>query len=303
MINQRLSIVRLLIVISTIFYFMLINSISFSQDEIILVPQKITDNIYMIKAGGGNVSVCIGDDGTFLVDDLFAELNPMVVDAVNSIGGKEIKFIINTHYHGDHTGGNEPMGKLEAIIIAHDNVRKKLSVEQVIDYTNSKRPPMPKNGLPVLTFTRDIKMYFNNEEINIIHYGSAHTDGDAVVYFNNSNVLHTGDLFFENIYPFVDLQNGGSVVSLLEVLSSIKKIINQDTKIIPGHGKITDYDGFLAYCNMISTIFNRVEKMVSEGKSIEEIIASKLTKEFDEKYDNRFTPSANFISFIYDSLK
>ena len=146
-------------------------------------------------------------------------------------------------------------------------------------------------------------MYFNNEEINIIHYGSAHTDGDAVVYFNNSNVLHTGDLLFENIYPFVDLQNGGSVAKLLEVLNTIKQTINQDAKIILGHWKITDYDGFLEYCNMISIIFNRVEKKVSEGKSLEKIIVSKPNKEFDDKYDNRFTPPTNFIGFIYNSLK
>lgn len=271
-----------------------------AQDE--LVAEKVAGNVYMIPGGGGNIGVCIGEDGTFMIDDQFADRNEAIMNAIKKAGGGEVQFLVNTHFHHDHTSGNEIMGESGSVIFAHENVRKRLSMEQVLDYTNMKKPALAKVGLPVVTFTQDITFHYNGDEIDVIHLGPAHTDGDAIVLFKNANVIHCGDIFFESIYPFIDLQNGGSVKGMIDAIDRIIDMSDPETKLISGHGAVSDYDGFIAYRAMLTTVYERVKKMIAEGKSLDEIVAAKPTAEYDEKLDNNFTPAANFIGFIYQEL-
>lgn len=271
-----------------------------AQEE--LVAEKIAGNVYMIPGGGGNIGVCIGEDGTFMIDDQFADRNEAIMNAIKKAGGGEVQFLVNTHFHHDHTSGNEILGEAGSVIFAHENVRKRLSMEQVIDYTGMKKDALAKVGLPVVTFTHDITFHYNNDEIEVVHLGPAHTDGDAVVNFTKANVIHCGDIFFESIYPFVDLQNGGSVKGMIDAVDTIIDMCNPETKLIPGHGAVTDYDGLIAYRAMLTTVYERVKKMVGEGKTLEDIIASQPTAEYDEKLDNTFTPKDKFIGFIYQEL-
>lgn len=271
-----------------------------AQEE--LTAQKVAGNVYMISGVGGNIGVCIGEDGTFMIDDQFADQNEAIMAAIKKAGGSEVQFLVNTHFHHDHTSGNEIMGESGTVIFAHENVRKRLSMEQVLDYTGMKKDPLAKVGLPVVTFTDDITFHYNNDEIEVIHLGPAHTDGDAVVHFKNANVIHCGDIYFESIYPFIDLQNGGSVKGMIDAIDSIIDMCNPETKLISGHGAVSDYDGFIAYRAMLTTVYERVKKMVADGKTFDEIVASQPTAEYDEKLDNTFTPKDKFIGFIYQEL-
>lgn len=274
-------------------------SLSFAQDsEVVIKPVKISENVYMLIGSGGNLGVSIGEDGTFLIDDQFAALNEKIMAAIKSIGGGEIQFLINTHFHGDHTGGNELIGESGSVIVAHENVRTRLSKDMLVPYFKMSKEAVKKPGLPVITFTSNLTFHFNNDEIEVFHVGPAHTDGDAVVYFKKENVLHAGDIFFESMYPFVDMHNGGTVVGLVQAIDDIINKINPQTKIISGHGNYGTYDQFKAYGNVISTIVEKVKALHSEGKSLEEIIAAKPTAEFDEEYNDGFVPAEDFIMFV-----
>src|SRR5437588_878757 len=220
---------------------MLLSAAAFAQQQdfskVEIKVQKVQGSVYMLTGAGGNIGVCVGDDGIVIVDDQFAPLAPKIKEALKSISTKPIKFIINTHYHGDHTGGNEVFGH-DAPIIAHDNVRTRLAAGT--EALGRKTPPAPKGALPVITFNDRATLHVNGEDIQAVHFPHGHTDGDAVIFFPQSNVVHMGDDFFLGQFPFVDIENGGSVRGLVANLEKILPTLDKDVKIIPGHGTLGD---------------------------------------------------------------
>ncbi len=275
----------------------------FAQDfeQVQIKTEKISEGIYLLIGRGGNIGVSVGEDGVFLIDDQYAPLSEKIKSAVSSINDRPIRFILNTHWHGDHTGGNEAMGEVGALIVAHANVRKRLNSEQFMAAFDRLVPPAPKGALPVVTFTDAVTFHLNGEDIFTFHVESAHTDGDAVVYFKKSNVIHMGDIYFAGGYPFIDLSSGGSVNGVIEAVNQVIRMIDEDTKVIPGHGDLSDRHGLLKYLDMLVTIRDRISIQVQAGKSLDNILASKPTADFDESQDKWFSPE-NFVKILYEDL-
>lgn len=268
-------------------------------DAVQIKVHQVAQGVYMLEGEGGNIGVSVGEDGVLLIDDQFAPLTQKIVDAVKTITDKPIRFLLNTHWHGDHTGGNENLGKLGVVIIAHDNVYKRLSTEQ----TNllGKTPAMAKAGLPVVTFNDRIVYHINGEEITAHHIPPAHTDTDSFVRFRNANVVHTGDVFASGRYPFIDSTNGGSVKGIVAAIDKLLPELDDFTKVIPGHGPLSTKREVIAYRKMISTVATRVEKMVKQGKTLEQVIAAQPLKEFDAEW-GKFRKTNDFIPFVYYSF-
>ncbi len=271
-------------------------------DKVQIKTIKVSGSVYMLMGSGGNIGVCVGDDGVFLVDDQFAPLTNKIMAAIGKISNKGIRFLINTHWHFDHVGGNENIGKAGSVIIAHKNVRSRMSSDQFIEFFQKKLPASPKVALPIITFTKDLTFHQNQEEIHVFHVNNAHTDGDAIVYFTNSNVIHTGDIYFSGIYPFIDTSSHGSLNGMIDAAKQILSIINDDTKVIPGHGALSNKPELEAYVDMLITIRDEINKHILEGKTIEEIQASKPTKEFDGKWGGGFLTPDNFVQILYTDL-
>jgi glyoxylase-like metal-dependent hydrolase (beta-lactamase superfamily II) len=283
---------------------LIISTALFAQefDKVEIKTHKLTDSIYMLEGAGGNIGVCIGQDGVFLIDDQYAPLTEKIKAAIAELTDKPVKFLINTHWHGDHVGGNEKLGEAGAVIVAHENVRKRMSTEQVMKIFNRTIPPSPKAALPVITFTRDLKFYFNGEEIEVTHAAHAHTDGDAIIYFKNSNVVHTGDVYFNGMYPFIDAGSHGSINGVVDATIQLHTIINKDTKIIPGHGPLSDADAFQKYSTMLMTIRDRVKEHIAAGRSLEEMLAMRPSKDYDEMWGKGFMTPDQFLSIAYQTL-
>jgi len=281
-------------------------SVAFGQgqdfDKVQIKTVKAAGNVHMHLGSGGNIGVCTGDDGVFLVDDQFAPLTKKIKAAIGEISDKDIRFVINTHWHFDHVGGNENMGKTGAVIVAHENVRNRMSTDQFIEFFQKKIQASSKVALPIITFARDITFHLNEEEIYVFHVNNAHTDGDAIVYFRNSNVIHTGDVYFAGIYPFIDTSSHGSVNGVINAAKNVLSIINDDTKIIPGHGPLSNKAELTGYVDMLISLRDKVSKHISEGKTLKEIQASKPTQEFDEKWGHGFLTPDQFVQILYKDL-
>src|SRR5712691_2038514 len=208
----------------------------FSKVEI--QTEKLADTVYMMTGAGGNLGLSVGEDAVSVIDDQFAPLTPKILAAIAKLSPKPVKFLLNTHWHFDHTGGNENLGKAGAIIVAHENVRKRLSTEGFIEFLGMKTKPEPKVALPVVTFTRDITFHVNGDEVRAFHVPRAHTDGDTIIHFAKSDVIHTGDAFFNKLYPFIDTSSGGSVDGVIAAADRVLAMAGDNTKIIPGHGPL-----------------------------------------------------------------
>src|SRR5262245_41879748 len=242
---------------------------------------KVNGNVYMLQAdpGSGNIGVSVGPDGILIVDDQFAPLADKIRAALSGLDQGKLRFILNTHWHGDHTGGNVVFGP-EAPIIAHDNVRKRLQTEQTIPFFKSTVPAAPKEALPVITFNQSLSVHFNGEEIRVIHYPHGHTDGDSVIFFTNSNVVHLGDDFFNGMFPFVDVDNGGSVQGLTKNIEEIIPKIPAGAKLIPGHGAIATVEDLKAYHRMLVETTAIVQKQMAAKKTLDEIKKEGLPAEW-----------------------
>ena len=265
-------------------------------DEVVLETVKLSEQVYMLVGGGGNVGVSVGDDGVFVIDDKYAPLTPKIVAAIKNLTDKDVKFLANTHHHGDHTGGNANMKNLGATIIAHDNVR--LNMKMGDNESN-------KDGLPIITFNDKLSLYINGEKVSVFHVDHAHTDGDAMLYFNDSNVLHTGDVYFNNMYPYIDLNSGGSINGYIEAVKKGLEAINDDTKIIPGHGKVSNKAEYKTFLTMLETIKMKVMEEINKGKTEDEVAAdTSITKTYDDLgYSWAFINSEKIRRTIYNSLK
>jgi len=236
-----------------------------------------------------------------LVDDQFAPLTEKILTAVSQLSDKPVKFVINTHWHGDHVGGNENLGKT-ATIIAHDNVRQRMSTKQVMEFFQRTSEPSPKEALPVVTFAESLTVHFNNEEIKVIHFPHGHTDGDSVVFFPKSNVVHVGDHLFSGAFPYVDLGSGGDVQGYGENVAKIIDEINDDTKIIPGHGPLSSKKELEEFYQMIIATTNIIRKRIESGKSLEEIQAEGLDSQWDI-WGKGFISVESWIKIVHESLK
>ena len=268
----------------------------FSKVEI--KAQNVKGNIYMLEGGGGNIGVSVGSDGVLIVDDKFAPLADKIRAALKGVGGGELKFILNTHFHGDHTGGNQVFGP-EAPIIAQTNVRKRLMTEQTRG--GQTTAAAPKEAWPVITFDESVSVHFNGEEIKALHFPHGHTDGDSVIFFTESNVVHMGDDFFAGRFPFVDLDSGGDVEGLTKNIGQVIQRLPADVTIIPGHGPISKLDDLKAYHRMLVETTDAVRKRVAAGKSLADIKAAGFPDEW-KSWGTGFISMDRWIETIHRSL-
>jgi glyoxylase-like metal-dependent hydrolase (beta-lactamase superfamily II) len=238
-----------------------------------------------------------------LVDTEYAPLNAKILAAVKAAGGGAVKYVVNTHWHGDHTGGNEPLGKAGAQIIAHNNVRVRMSSEQFMAAFNNKIPPSPAAALPTVTFPTRATFHWNGNTVNVIHVSPAHTDGDSIVHFTNANVIHTGDTFVKDQYPFIDLSSAGSIDGIIAASEAVIARSDANTKIIPGHGDLANRSDIQRYHDMVVKVRGNIKTLIDQGKSEDEVLAAKPTAEFDAAWGKGFMNAENFTRFAYQSLK
>ncbi|NIM51671.1 MAG: MBL fold metallo-hydrolase [Gemmatimonadales bacterium] len=263
---------------------------------------RVADNVYMLMGRGGNIGVSVGEDGVFLVDDQYAPLTDKILAAVREISDRPIRFVINTHWHGDHTGGNENMGKAGAVIVAHENVRVRMSTEQFLSTFNRRTPPSPPGALPVITFTDAVTFHWNGDSIRVFHVEPAHTDGDAVIHFTKANVIHMGDIYFAGRYPFIDSDAGGTIDGVITAVEAGLRIAASDTKIIPGHGQLSDVEELRDYGRMLSAVRDKVTALIAQGRSRDEVIAAKPSQEFDADWGGGSFQPDQWIGIVYDGL-
>lgn len=262
---------------------------------------KVSGNVYMLEGAGGNIGVSVGDDGILIVDDQYAPIADKIRASLKEIGAdKKLRFILNTHWHGDHTGGNVVFGP-EAPIIAHDNVRKRMSTEQKSEFFKRTTPAAPKEALPVVTFNQNLTVHFNGEEIRAIHYPHGHTDGDSVIFFTSSNVVHLGDNFFAGRFPFVDLDSGGNVEGLTKNIGEIIEKIPAGAKLIPGHGPLSTIDDLKTYHNMLIKTTDIVRQKVAAGKTLEQIKGEGLPDEW-KSWGTGFIKPDMWLELVQKSL-
>ena len=255
----------LLLIFGTFILFISLSNFSIAYaSHLEINTTKLTDSMYVIHGSGGNVILSIGNDGVILVDDQYAPVTEKMESVIANITNKPIKFVINTHWHPDHVGGNERLGETGAIIISHDNVRKRLSNDQFFETINQTIPALSKKGLPIITFSKNMTFYQNNDEIRISYLDNGHTDGDSAVYFTLNNVIHVGDDFSDRSYPFMDLSSGGSVDGLISSLQSVLSIINNDTKVVAGHSGISNQSKVKDYLNMLIDVRDVINNMIKK---------------------------------------
>ena len=281
-------------------FFGLIAPCAMAQTDIEVIP--VAGNIHMLVGRGGNIGVLTGDKGTYLIDDKFEDLTEQIVAAVQSIDDRYIRCVINTHWHGDHTGGNKNLGETGAMIVAHDNVRTRLSKDQVVKDFDMQVPAQPEIGLPVVTFTETMTIFENGEEIHIHHMPRAHTDGDSIVHFRRANVVHMGDLFFNGMYPYIDLDSGGGVDGMIAGIERALEMTNADTKYIPGHGPLGDRAALLEAFDMLLIARAEVGALVEDGMSRDDVKAADPLADLNEKWGGGFMKPERFTEILYDSL-
>ena len=260
--------------------------------------ERIAPGVAVLFGRGGNIGLSYGDDGNVLIDDQYAPLTERILAAVRSVDPDPVRFVVNTHWHGDHTGGNENVGRTGAVIVAHDNVRRRLSLGQML--RGSQVPPAAPGALPVVTFSEDLTFHVNGDDIRVHHVEDAHTDGDALIHWTRANVLHMGDTYFNGMLPFIDLESGGSVDGLIAALDEALGIANERTVVIPGHGPVATRANLRAYRDMIAGLRNRVAEAIRAGRSLDEIKALRLADPHGRPTDF-ITPDA-FIEGLYRDL-
>lgn len=271
----------------------------FSKVEI--KPEKITNNIYVLFGQGGNVGVFLGKEKVLMIDDQFAPLSEKLQTAISKLSDQPIEMLVNTHWHGDHTGGNENFGKAGVQIFAHDNVRERMNTKQNRGPGRTLEPS-PDIALPKVTFNDEMSLHIDDEQILLIHVDNAHTDGDAFVYFVQSNVLHMGDTYFNGKFPYIDLSSGGSAKGVIAAIDKALFLVDDDTVIIPGHGKISNKAELETYKSMLTTIIARVEKALAEGKTLETIDATIITEDYEKEYGGGFVSGERLVNTLVRSL-
>jgi glyoxylase-like metal-dependent hydrolase (beta-lactamase superfamily II) len=265
--------------------------------------EKVAEGLYMLTGRGGNIGLSVGKSGSFVVDDQYAPLTDKILAAIRAITPDPVRFVVNTHWHGDHTGGNENMGKAGAILVAHDNVRKRMSAEQFSATFQRATPPSPEGALPVVTFAEGVTFHWNGDEVRVYHVPPAHTDGDSIVHFTKADVVHMGDLFFNGRnYPFIDVSSGGKVDGVIGAADRVLAAITDKTKIIPGHGPLATRADLVVYRDTVKALRDRIAKLKAEGKTREAVIAARPTADHDAQWGQGFIKPDVFTGLVYDSL-
>lgn len=259
---------------------------------------KVAGSVYMLEGGGGNIGVSVGEDGIILIDDQYAPLAPKIEAALRAISDKPVKFVLNTHWHGDHTGGNENFGK-QAPIIAHTNVRKRLA--QGRNEPGWETPPAPKAALPVITFDDRLMVHLNGEDVRAIHYPKGHTDGDSVIFFPKSNVVHMGDDFFNGRFPFIDLASGGSVRGLIKSVDAVIATVPADVKVIPGHGPLGNLSDLKSFSAMLKDTLKIVESQMKKGRTLAQMKSDKVLAKYDS-LSWQFITTDKFTETLHQAL-
>ncbi len=295
-------------IIAASFLLSLISNVAFAHNkhenengtqDITVKTQKITDRVYMLQGRGGNVGASVGADGILIVDDDYAQVSPKLAEALKLLGSDAPRFIFNTHWHGDHTEGNKFFGGKGSLILAHTNVRKRLAVESIV--LGNKVQPYEKFALPIFTYDQSMSVHFNDEEIRAVHYPNGHTDGDSVIFFTKANVVHLGDDFFVGRFPFVDLDNGGSVQGLTKNIADILAELPADVKIIPGHGALSTREDLKAYHQTLVETTDLVQKGIVAGKTLEGLKKDGLPEKY-KSWGTGFIKTDFWIDTVYKSL-
>lgn len=268
-------------------------------DTVQIRATALSRDVYMLTGSGGNIGLAVGDDAVFVVDDQFAPLTPRILAAIATITSKPVRFVVNTHWHFDHTGGNENMGKAGGLIVAHENVRRRMSSEQFIEALNRREPAAPAGALPVVTFTDGMTFHINGDSLVVTHAPHAHTDGDAIVHFTKANVLHTGDTFLSAGLPFVDLSSGGSINGIIAVAARVYAMTNDQTRIIPGHGPVADRARVKAFREMLVQLRDRMATEVAAGKTLDQVLAARITADYAKEWPNGHD---RFVRLLYQEL-
>ncbi len=250
-------------------------------------------------AAAGISAASIGADGVFLIDDQYAVMTAKITEALAKLSPEPPRFVLNTHWHGDHTGGNENLAAKGSLVVAHDNVRVRMSTEQFSKFFERTTPPSASAALPVVTFNDSVSFFLNGDEIRGTHVPGAHTDGDVFIHFRKANVIHTGDLVFAGMYPFIDLDSGGTVAGVIAAVDRMLALADEGTRIIPGHGEVTDKAGLAAYREMLVVTSGRVRELVKAGKTVDEVLAANPNAEFDAKLAWAFITPERYARILY----
>ncbi len=274
-------------------------------DAVQIRTQRVAEGVYMLIGQGGNIGVSVGDDGVFVIDDQFAPLTPRILAAIRAITPEGVRFVFNTHWHGDHTGGNENMGKAGALLVAQENVRRRLSMDQILERVG--RPvdttmAAPEGAWPVVTFAEDITFHLNGDDLHAFHVANAHTDGDAIVHFVNADVVHMGDTFFRDRFPFIDTASGGSIDGMIAAAGRALAIMDADTKVIPGHGALSGREDLRAYRDALKDMRDRVAAMMQADRSLDEIQAARPAATYASRWSEDEAAERSFVETIYRSL-
>ncbi len=263
---------------------------------------KLTDHLSVVMGNGGNIAVLTGDEGTVQVDSGYANRATDVAKAIADLSAQPVTTLINTHWHLDHVGGNEAVGKGGARILAQTTTRARMATDQTVEFMNMHLPPSPAIALPVITFADSLTLYSNGEQITMTHVPPAHTDTDIVVYFRKANVLHAGDLLFNGFYPFIDYSSRGWIGGMVAAADIVLKLSDAKTKIIPGHGPMATRADVVAFRTMLHTVQTRIEALMKSGKSLEQVVGSKPTHDLDEKWGQGFLKPDQFATLAYTGI-
>ncbi len=268
---------------------------------------KVSGNIYMLEGAGGNIAASVGDDGIVIVDDQYAPLADKIAAALKTIGvtDKPVRFIINTHYHGDHTGGNAPFANKGATVIAQDNVRKRMATGGKAGNGGSIAmdvKPAEKGALPIITFDHDVTVHLNGEDIRALHFPAGHTDGDSIIFFPKANVVHMGDDYVRYGFPFIDVTSGGSVQGMIAACEKVIPMLPPDVKVIPGHGQLSNLDEVREYTQMLKGTTAAVKAALNNGSTLNQMKKDKILAAWDKKYSGQFITTDIFIETLYNSL-
>ena len=264
--------------------------------------EKVVDGIYMITGRGGNIGLSVGDDTAFLIDDKFAPMTENIMAAVATVTNKPVEFVINTHWHGDHVGGNENFGKAGTVIISHDNVRKRMAMKDYVDSRGNKREPYPDDALPIITFESAVTFHLNGQTFRAYHPPRAHTDGDAIIHFESHNVIHMGDVFFSGRYPFIDTHSGGSVDGFIAAMEGGLALADENTKIIPGHGPLSGHAELAAAIAMLKEVKSRVVEGIASGRSLDDLLDEEPLADLEETWSWGFINGRSIYTAVYNDL-
>ena len=272
----------------------------FSQVKVTVVP--VVPGVYMLQGSGGNIGLSVGGGGAFVIDDEYAPLTERIRAAIATVTPNPVRFVVNTHWHGDHAGGNENMATGGAIVVAQENVRRRMGTEQFNALFKSTTPASPAGALPVITFTDEIAFYVNGDSVQVMHVANAHTDGDALVMFRGANVVHMGDTFFNGMYPYIDVSSGGSLVGMIAATDRGLAMTNESTRFIPGHGPLADRASLMAYRKMLSTVRDRIGALIAKKRTLAQVLAAKPLADYDETWGKSFMKPEQFLTIAYTSL-